>query len=435
MSADKHFSATEDSELSYKIHLILLTGQLLMENGADTNRIVRDLKRIAAYMCIPDDNLRLHIMYNTLIVSVSDRTHTKTSVGKCQKHINNMDAIASISRLTWKIIEDNLPLDVYEKELLEIQGRPKLYPTALACIGAGVACGALSHLFGGDIPAALCTFLAACIGFSLRIITDQYEVNPYASISLATFISTFFAWFIQFFSGSTTPWHPMLACALFFIPGLPLINAVDDMLNNHIVAGLTRACDTLIIVGSVTFGIILTIRLCQVTDVIKLNVMPESFFILQPLAACFVAMGYSLTFNVPKKIIPLAGLCAIICLAVRNFLNIEIGAGLCASTFAGAATVSVISLIASRHFKIPTHVLSIPSVTPLMPGVHLYRTLFALINIKSLTGPALLISIQTGIEAVLTVIGMAVGVAVPNLIARHYLDKEKREHLKELLDK
>lgn len=419
--------------INYKLHLLLLTGQLLMENGADANRIIRDLRRVAAYMGITENMLNMHITYTTIILNVSDRDQTFTNVGKCYKHVANMDAIASVSRLTWKILENNLSLEEYEQALIEVQNRPRLYSKFLSCCGAGIACGALSHLFGGDIPAALCTFLCACIGFFLRDCTDKWEVNPYAGVSLATFVSTFFAWFMHFFSGSATPWHPMLACALFFIAGLPLINAVDDMLNNHIIAGLTRATDTLITVGSVTFGIILTIRLCHVSEVIKLSVMPENFYILQPLAACFVAIGYSLTFNVPKKVIPLAGLCAIICLAVRNFLNIEIGAGLCASTFAGAATVSIIALFATRYLKIPTHVLSIPSVTPLLPGVHLYRTLFALINIKSLSTPELLASIQTGVEAFLAVIGLAVGVAVPNLVARHYLDKEKRRHLKEML--
>ena len=36
-------------ELNAKAQLILRVGQLLMENSADTNRIVRSMKRTAAY--------------------------------------------------------------------------------------------------------------------------------------------------------------------------------------------------------------------------------------------------------------------------------------------------------------------------------------------------------------------------------------------------
>ena len=43
------------AEISAKLHLLLHTGQLLMESGADSDRTVRDMMRVAAYMGIPED--------------------------------------------------------------------------------------------------------------------------------------------------------------------------------------------------------------------------------------------------------------------------------------------------------------------------------------------------------------------------------------------
>ena len=37
---------------------------------------------------------------------------------------------------------------------------------------------------------------------------------------------------------SETPYHPLLACALFIVPGVPLINFVDDMIDNYIQVAL-----------------------------------------------------------------------------------------------------------------------------------------------------------------------------------------------------
>ena len=51
------------AEIGQKAELILTVGQLLMENGADTPQIVRDMKRVAAYMGIPAEKFHLHIMY------------------------------------------------------------------------------------------------------------------------------------------------------------------------------------------------------------------------------------------------------------------------------------------------------------------------------------------------------------------------------------
>ena len=59
-----------------------------------------------------------------------------------------------------------------------------------------------------------------------------------------------FAWATQFLTG-TMNWYPLISCTLFLVPGIPLINAVDDFLNNFIVSGMTRAIHTLLIVGAI----------------------------------------------------------------------------------------------------------------------------------------------------------------------------------------
>ena len=41
--------------LRRKLDLLLRTGKLLMESAADTNRIERNMKRVAAFMGIPED--------------------------------------------------------------------------------------------------------------------------------------------------------------------------------------------------------------------------------------------------------------------------------------------------------------------------------------------------------------------------------------------
>ena len=43
----------EDKEIERKIQLILRVGKVLMESGADTNRIVRNMKRVGVFMKIP----------------------------------------------------------------------------------------------------------------------------------------------------------------------------------------------------------------------------------------------------------------------------------------------------------------------------------------------------------------------------------------------
>ena len=76
-----------------KTELLLSIGQLLMENGADTIRIIRDMKRVAAYMGIKEEQFNLHIMYTTLMLNISDENHSYTNFRKCHKHAVDMRII------------------------------------------------------------------------------------------------------------------------------------------------------------------------------------------------------------------------------------------------------------------------------------------------------------------------------------------------------
>ena len=90
------------TKIGTKADLILTTGQLLLENGATADRIVRETKRVAAFMGIPEEKFHLHIMYTTLMLNISDETYSHTKFRKCVKHSVDMRIISSVSKLTWR---------------------------------------------------------------------------------------------------------------------------------------------------------------------------------------------------------------------------------------------------------------------------------------------------------------------------------------------
>jgi hypothetical protein len=82
--------------LRRKLDLLLRTGKLLMESAADTNRIERNMKRVAAFMGIPEEKLHLDIRWTMIMVNVSDETHSFSKFQKCEKHGINMTTITEV---------------------------------------------------------------------------------------------------------------------------------------------------------------------------------------------------------------------------------------------------------------------------------------------------------------------------------------------------
>ena len=236
-------------------------------------------------------------------------------------------------------------------------------------------------------------------------------------------------------SGHSLHWYPLIACTLFLVPGIPLINAVDDLLNNFIVAGMTRAMHTLLVVSSMTFGIVIAIRLCGVTDFTHVQLTPETVYFSHAVAAAIGAVGFSIIFNVPPRILPVVAVGGIITVLIRNITVLELGFSQTAGSFLGAAVVGLIALKAIHWFHTPNIVMTIPSAIPMIPGVLLYRLLFALLNIHSITAEEFFASLQSGIDGITIVIGIAVGVAIPNIFIHRQIERRKQDNVARLLAK
>ena len=239
---------------------------------------------------------------------------------------------------------------------------------------------------------------------------------------------------------SDTPWHPLMACALFIVPGVPLINFVSDMLDNHIEMGINRAVNTLLMVAAMSFGITVAIEVCSIDNFVRdLSMTPHNNYIAYAVAAAISAMGFSMIFNIPRRLLWVVAIGGIIAVCTRNFVNlgasndnVGLDLGPIVGSLVGSSLVSIICVKAVHWFHTPHHCLSIPSVIPMVPGVLMYRMLFALIDMHGVVGE-LTVAIHNGIRASLIILCIAIGVAIPNIFARKWIAPERRKKLTRLI--
>ena len=426
--------------LRRKLDLLLRTGELLMASAADTNRIDRNMKRVAAFMGIPEEKLHLEIRWTMIMVNVSDEQHSFSKFQKCEWHGINMTTITEISHLSWEAIEQDYSLDRYEEELERIARKARNYKPYLVALCAGFACGGFCKLFGGDWTAFLFASICAFLGFRVRERCVAFGINYYMSLAIAAFVSTCLAYASTFSGLSSTPYHPLLACALFIVPGVPLINFVDDMIDNYLLVGITRAANATMMVGAMTFGIAFALRLLGMNDIeidhkfSELSMVPHDPYWVYAIAAAISAMGFSMIFNIQKRLLWVVALGGILAVCTRNFVNFELGYGPVIGSFMGSFVVSLLAVKAVHWFNVPNHVLTIPSVIPMIPGVLMYRSLLAFINMHGVVGEVTF-AFANGINSWLIILCISLGVAVPNIFARRYIAKDRQRQLREELEK
>jgi uncharacterized membrane protein YjjP (DUF1212 family) len=448
----------KEKEIRRKLDLLLRTGEILVASGADTSRILRNMHRTAAYLGLPEENLHIYVTYNMLQVNLSDEAHSLCKFQRCDVHGINMTAISAISKLSWRAIREDYTLDKYEEELENICTRPRNYTTNQVAIGAGFACGGFCIQFGCDWIAFFYASIAAMVGFRLRAYLNEKGSNGYVNIGIAAFVSTILAWLSAYISmpiveqhlpawlatvlHSSTPWHPLMACALFIVPGVPLINFVSDMIESHIEVGLNRAINTLLMVTAMSFGISLAITVCGVDNFVKdLSMTPHNTYLSYSIAAAISAMGFSMIFNIPKRLLWVVAIGGIIAVCTRNFVNlgasnnnVGLDQGPIMAALVGSFLVSLLCVKFVHVFHTPHHCLAIPSVIPMVPGVLMYRALFALIEMQGVVGE-LTEAFSNAVKASLIILCIAIGVAIPNIYARRWLMPMRKKKLQDLMAK
>lgn len=435
---------TREQLIRHKLDLLLRTGQLLVESAADTNRIMRNMKRTAAFLGLPEEHLHIYVQFNMLMVNLSDNEHSFTKFQRCDKHGINMTTISLISKLSWKAIREDYSIERYAEELEAIASRPRNYTPVQVAIGTGFACGGFCIQFGCDWTAFFYASFAAAIGMYLRGLMLRKGLNNYMGIAVAAFISTVIAWATTYLPSSwtDTPLHPLLACALFIVPGVPLINFVDDMLDNYIQVGLTRAINTFLMIVAMSFGIAFFLKLSNfdLTQFYTIPMIPHNTYISYAIAAAISAMGFSMIFNIPRRLLWVVAIGGIIAVCTRNFVNlgpsnnnIGLDMGLAIGSLAGSALVSLVAVKVVHWVHAPNHVLSIPSVIPMVPGVLMYRALVGLIEMNGVVGE-LTNAMKFGMASAITIMCIALGVAIPNVFARHWVAKDRQRKLQQLIE-
>ncbi len=434
---------TREQLIRHKLDLLLRTGQLLVESAADTNRIMRNMKRTAAFLGLPEEHLHIFVQFNMLMVNLSDDEHSYTKFQRCDKHGINMTTLSLISKLSWTAIREDYSIERYAEELEAIANRPRNYTANQVAIGTGFACGGFCIQFGCDWIAFIYASIAAAIGMRLKGLLVEKGINVYMAIAASAFVSTVIAWATDFLPAWTdTPLHPLLACALFIVPGVPLINFVDDMLDNYISVGMTRAINTFLMIVAMSFGIAFFLKIANfdLTQFTTISMIPHNSYWSYAAAAAISAMGFSMIFNIPRRLLWVVAIGGIIAVCTRNFVNlgpsnnnIGLDMGLAIGSLAGSALVSLIAVKAVHWVHAPNHVISIPSVIPMVPGVLMYRALVGLIEMNGVVGE-LTNAMKFGMASGITIMCIALGVAIPNVFARRWVAKDRQRKLKEMIE-
>lgn len=192
---------------------------------------------------------------------------------------------------------------------------------------------------------------------------------------------------------------------------------------------------------AMSFGIAFFLKLSNfdLSQFQTIPMIPHNNYISYAAAAAISAMGFSMIFNIPRRLLWVVAIGGIIAVCTRNFVNlgpsndnIGLDMGLAIGSLAGSTLISLVCVKAVHWFHVPHHVISIPSVIPMVPGVLMYRALVAIIEMQGVVGE-LTNAVKFGMGSAITIMCIAIGVAIPNVFARQWIASNRRRRLQKAI--
>jgi uncharacterized membrane protein YjjP (DUF1212 family) len=237
--------------------LLLDIGSLLMSSGANTARIRITIDRISEAFGYSAD---LFITHRALTLTLGDEENENTfnSLKRTSPHGVNFKVVSGISRMSWRVVEENWTIAEIRQELDRLSSLPH-YPRLVILLLVSLAGASFCRLFGGNFIEMGITFLASFIGLFIRQEAVKRQFNTYLCIYFGALTATLISGFFMKLGLNIVLEHAFATSVLFLVPGVPLINTFSDLIDGNILNGLLRGVHGLIIAFCIALGLLTSI--------------------------------------------------------------------------------------------------------------------------------------------------------------------------------
>lgn len=246
-----------DSRQREVSRLIAHAGQMLLAHGAESTLVSTVMRRIGLAAGV--EEVEVALSANALVVTTVLNEHCVTTTRSCADRGINMRVITQIQRICIMMEKGIIDYQMAKDQLNRIS--PERYNRWLVVLMIGLSCACFSRLAGGDFGVFAMTFIASAFGMIVRQELGHRHFNPLLNFAATAFVTSTISAQAVIYSIGNQPTLAMASSVLMLVPGLPLINAVADMLKGHINMGITRFVMASLLTLATSVGIVASMGL------------------------------------------------------------------------------------------------------------------------------------------------------------------------------
>lgn len=238
----------------------------LLAVGSQPSRVVRGAQRIGASYGHDVDLVVMAKHVIMTVIALDDPTERRTSVRIVRPAAFNFDMILKLNVLSWNAHDAHLPLEELSARYATVMAAPR-FDDRLVLVMVALANASFCRLFGGDFVAVAVVGLATLLAFYLRQRMMRAHMDHRLVFMVVAFVASMLVALAVPHVPTGTPQIALGTSVLFLIPGVPLINAINDVIEGFVLLGFVRTVNASILIICIALGLSATLMLMGVSVV------------------------------------------------------------------------------------------------------------------------------------------------------------------------
>ncbi|WP_446666334.1 threonine/serine ThrE exporter family protein [Flexivirga sp. B27] len=433
----------EEASVRSALELAVRVGELLFRCGAGTRDVEAAVIAVAAAAGLR--RLEIDITNQSLLVQAPTPSGVPVTLLRvARSNTRDFARLTAVHGLVQELVAGGIDdVEAATRKLRRIQRTARLYPRWLVALGYAGLAGSVCAILGGHAMAIAVAVLSALAVDRIGRALGKRGVPSFYSAAAGAGVSVVLAW-LGYLVG-VHGWlgldmtnndfaYAVAAGIVVLLPGRAMASAVEDAVTGFPITGAGRLLTVLLstagIIVGIAAGLSFTLRLDKALELELTAPKALSFGNQQTvlwfrvLCGAFGAMCSAVTARaLPRHLLP-AGLLGALGLFLSGALSSSLGLGgfrLGATTAIAVAAIAigVAGRLIGLRMGAPALVLVVPAVSPLLPGLRIFRGMYDAVN-GSIVGAAVTsqgAAITTLMGAAAVALAISTGVVMGDVLS------------------
>ncbi|MFY9913999.1 MAG: threonine/serine exporter family protein [Nocardioidaceae bacterium] len=408
----------DSKDVNLTLDLALRIGEVLLSCGAGAADVTATMLSVTSACGLR--NCEVDVTFTSLSLGYAGASDdlTQTKIRSVRHRTTDYRTLTAADHLVRALVVGEIDRDEARTQLVSITSSGHPYPRWAVTIGWGTMAVGASLFLGGDwIVAVIAFVMAATIDIMQRAMSRRRLPAFYQQVAgglLATLVA------VAVFA-MDLPVNPSLVVTvgiIMLLAGIAFVGAVQDALTGFYVTSGARGLEALLLTGGIAAGVSGGLAVADKFGVdIALNPFSASWHGL-PIAlagSAITAAAFAFASYAPLRALAPIALVGMLGQLFYRFMVLE-GFGLAWASAVAAVVIGVVAYSVGGRFQVPSLVVVVASITPLLPGLSIYKGLYLLAG-----------GINGGLASIATALAIAVALASGVILGEYLAQPLKRE--------